>query len=80
MKVWGNLLHLAPHFRFSKNLKVQILEICPSAQEFAIFTYIIDLKKIFTAGQRWPAQIFEVINALLNLQEDEKTHSLRTLP
>jgi hypothetical protein len=45
MKVWGNLLHLAPHFRFSKNLKVQILEICPSAQEFAIFTYIIDLKK-----------------------------------
>ena len=37
MEVEGILLNLSPGFGLFKNLKAQILEICPSAHEYAKF-------------------------------------------
>ena len=51
MEVLGNLLDLIPNFCLSSNLKAQILEICPSAQESAIFYHTVDFERISATGQ-----------------------------
>ena len=47
------ILEFRPLFCLFKNLKAQILEICPSAQESAQKNRAASFLKIFTAGQRY---------------------------
>jgi len=41
MEVQGILLNLTPNFCHFKNLKAQILEVCPSAQESDNFRFLV---------------------------------------